>query len=74
MLSYIARRKRWWATLCELDPHIRLSEAMRANLLVELSGLSRQEQLMIKTAARSQTTDVYARVLVQHHSVVHMKE
>ena len=74
MLSYIARRKRWWSTLCELDPDIRLSEAMRANLLVELSGLSRQEQLMVKTAARSQTTDEYARVLVQHHSVVHMKE
>ena len=32
MLSYIARRKRWWATLCELDPDIRRSEAMRANL------------------------------------------
>ncbi|OLP87405.1 hypothetical protein AK812_SmicGene31376 [Symbiodinium microadriaticum] len=74
MLSYIARRKRWWSTLCELDPDIRLSEAMRANLLVELSGLSRQEQLMVKTAARSQTTDEFARVLVQQHSVVHMKE
>ncbi|OLP77417.1 hypothetical protein AK812_SmicGene42525 [Symbiodinium microadriaticum] len=74
MLSYIARRKRWWSTLCELDPDIRLSEATRANLLVELSGLTRQEQLMVKTAARSQTTDEYARVLVQHHSVVHMKE
>ena len=60
--------------LCELDPDIRLSEAMRANLLVELSGLSRQEQLMVKTAARSQTADEFARVLVQHHSVVHMKE
>ena len=74
MLSYIARRKRWWSTLCELDPDIRLSEAMRSNLLVELSGLSRQEQLMVRTAARSQTTDEYARVLVQHHSVLHMKE
>ena len=28
---------------------------------------------MVKTAARSQTTDEFARVLVQHHSVVHMK-
>ena len=40
MLSYIARRKRWWSTLCELDPDIRLSEAMRANLLVELPALA----------------------------------
>ena len=69
MLSYIARRKRWWSTLRELDPDIRLSEAMR-----ELSGLDRTEQLMIKTAARTHSIDEYAKVLVQHHSVMHMKE
>ena len=74
MLSHIARRKRWWSTLRELDPDIRLSEAMRANLLVELSGLDRTEQLMIKTAARTHSVDEYAKVLAQHHSVVHMKE
>ena len=74
MLSYIARRKRLWSTFRELDPDIRLSEPMRANLLVELSGLSRQEQLMMKTAARAHTVEEYARVLVQHHSVVHMKD
>ena len=74
MLSYIARRKRWWSTLRELDPDIRLSEAMRANLLAELSGLDRTEHLMVKTAARTHSVDEYAKVLVQHHSVVHMKE
>ncbi|CAE7246083.1 RE2 [Symbiodinium natans] len=52
----------------------RLSEAMRANLLVELSGLSRQEQLMVRTAAQAETVDEYARVLIKHHSVVHMRE
>ena len=57
MLSYIARRKRWWSTLRELDPDIRLSEAMWANLLVELSGVDRTEQLMVKTAARSHSID-----------------
>ncbi|CAE7256176.1 AGM1 [Symbiodinium natans] len=74
MLSYISRRKRWWVTLRELDPEVRLSEAMRANLLVELSGLSRQEQLMVRTAAQAETVDEYARVLIKHHSVVHMRE
>ena len=74
MLLHIARRKRWWSTLRELDPDMRLSEAMSANRLVELSGLSRQEQLMIKTAARAHTVKEYAEVLVQHHSMVHMKE
>ena len=55
MLSYVNRRKRWWTTLRELDPEVRLSEAMRANLLVELSGLSRPQRLMVKTAATSET-------------------
>ena len=47
---------------------------MRANLLVELFGLSRQEHLMAKTVARAQTTDECATVLVQHHSIVHIQE
>ena len=64
MLSYVNRRKRWWTTLQELDPEVRLSEAMRANLLVEFSGLSRPKQLMVKTAASSETVAEYARVLV----------
>ena len=74
MLSYVNRRKRWWTTLQELDPEVRLSEAMRANLLVELSGLSKPEQLMVKTAAASETVAEYARVLTQHHAQVHMRE
>ena len=53
MLSCIARRKMWRPTLGMLDPDIRLSEAMGAHLVVELFGLSRQEQLMIKTVACS---------------------
>ena len=37
-------------------------------------ALVARSSLWSKTAARSQTTDEFARVLVQHHSVVHMKE
>ena len=47
MLSYVSRRKRWWVTLQELDGETKLSEAMRANLLVELRGLQRSEQLLV---------------------------
>ena len=53
---------------------MRLSEAMRANLLVELSSLSRQEQLMVRTAAQTETVDEYARVLIRRRSVVRMRE
>ena len=51
MVSYCSRRRRWWRTLCELDPTISLSESMRAELMLELSGLSRQEQLVVKACA-----------------------
>ena len=74
MLSLVSRRRRWWAMLTELDPGILLSNTLRADLLLETSGLSRNEQLMIKTAAREQTFDEYARVLTEQHAVVHMKE
>ena len=74
MLSYIARRKRWWSTIRELTRTSVFVRSLRANLLVELSGLDRTEQLMVKTAARAHSVDKYAKVFVQHHSVVHMKE
>ena len=43
MLSYVSRRRRWWNLLKNLDGSIELSEPMRVELLLELSGLSRQE-------------------------------
>ena len=42
MLSYVSRRRRWWKLLKTLDGSIELSEPMRVELLLELSGLSRQ--------------------------------
>ena len=48
MLSYISRRRRWWKLLKSLDSSIELSEPMRVELLLELSGLSGQESLVIK--------------------------
>ena len=50
ILSFIGRRKRWWIQLKELDPEMTISTQMRAELLLETSGLTRQEQLMVKTA------------------------
>ena len=37
-----------------------LSDAMRANLLFELCGLPRAEQLMIKTAAKAETVECFS--------------
>ena len=48
MLSYVSRRRRWWKLLRTLDTTIELSEPMRVELLLELSGLTHQEALVIK--------------------------
>ena len=50
MLSYVSRRRRWWKLLKPLDSSIELSEPMRVELFLELSGLNRQEALVIKAA------------------------
>ena len=51
MLSYTQRRRRWWKTLIELDPLMQLSDSLRMELMLELSGLSRQEGRVIQACA-----------------------
>ena len=58
-----------------LDTTIELSEPMRVELLLELSGLTRQEALVIKACADdSKNFDAVSRVLVDHYSGVHLRE
>eukprot|EP00439_Symbiodinium_sp_Y106_P053021 s2973_g7.t1 len=75
MLSYVSRRRRWWKLLKSLDSSIELSEPMRVELLLELSGLSRQESLVIKACtSNSKSFEAIAATLVEHCSGVHLKE
>ena len=75
MLSYISRRRRWWKLLKSLDSSIELSEPMRVELLLELSGLSGQESLVIKACTSdSRSFEAVAATLVEHYSDVHLKE
>ena len=75
MLPYVSRRRRWWKLLKSLDSSIELSEPMRVELLLELSGLSRQESLVIKACTSdSRSFEAVAATLVEHYSGVHLKE
>ena len=38
MISYLDRRRRWWCVISELDPTTQLSEAMRAELMIDHSA------------------------------------
>ncbi|CAL1129119.1 unnamed protein product [Cladocopium goreaui] len=74
ILSFIGRRKRWWIQLKELDPEMAISTQMRAELLLETSGPSRQEQLMVKTACPKPSFEGYSEILLEHHGRIHLRD
>ena len=75
MLSYVSGRRRWWKLLKTLDGSIELSEPMRVELLLELSGLSRQEIIVIKACAPdAKSFKSVAATLVEQYSGVHLHE
>ena len=75
MLSYVSRRRRWWNLLKTLDGSIELSEPMRVELLLELSGLSRQEIIVIKACAPdAKSFESVAATLAEQYSGVHLRE
>ena len=60
--------------MTQLDPRISLSDSLRAELLLELSGLTRDQQLMIKAcAAGSRDFDTYAKIMTEHHGLIHLR-
>ena len=74
MLSYTQRRRRWWTLLVELDPTMMISEAFRTELLLEMSGMSRQEILVVKACRKNDDFEGTARVLVDNYSGIHLRE
>ena len=64
-LSCTQRRRRWWLTLIELDPSMQLSDSLRMELMLALSGLSRQEGLVVRACATSKDFEGVAKVLVE---------
>ena len=74
VVSYIGRRRRWWTLMTQMDSRISLSDSLRAELLLELSGLSRDQQLMIKACAGGvHEFDKYAQIMTEHHGLIHLR-
>ena len=74
VVSYVGRRRRWWLLMQQLDPRISLSDSLRAELLLELSGLTRDQQLMIKACAGGiDTFEGYAKIMIEHHGLIHLR-
>ena len=75
MFSYVSRRRRWWDTLKQLDDKTVISENIRSDLLLSMSGLDYDKQLLIKTTVGNRKDfDEIAKALIKQHPRVHMKE
>eukprot|EP00435_Cladocopium_sp_Y103_P035301 s1209_g9.t1 len=70
MLSYTQRRRRWWRTLVKLDPSMQLSDSLRMELMLELSGLSRQEGLVVRACATTKDIEGVAEDEYDYHDDV----
>ena len=75
MVSYIDRRRRWLRKLQQLDKATHINEAVLTDLLLDNSGLSRNERLMVLTSMGSSvaTRDAES-ALIKMHSRIHTLE
>ena len=75
MLAHISRRRRWYKTLKELDPKTEISQNIRADLLLMLSGIDEDKQLMVRTSVGNVSDfDKIADALVRQHPRIHLNE
>ena len=75
MQQYTARRRRCWKLLKELDNEIELSEGHRADMLLDLSGLSREERIMIQASiGNARDFEKIADALMVQHPRRHLGE
>ena len=70
MISYVERRRRWWDMLKKLDPKIDLSDTLLGELLLEHSGLSHNERMMVMTSTFNDLDfDKVAEALIKQHAL-----
>ena len=62
MASYIQRRRRWFAKLIALDAAYKVPETLLTDMLLENSGLSEQQQLMVTNTVRARTSLTFENV------------
>ena len=73
MKQYVSRRRRCWILSTQMDPEIDLSEGHRSDMLLDLSGLTREEACygagLLEPAARHIFT---CKVIAQHRRHVRL--
>ena len=69
MKQYFSRRRRCWTLLVQMDQVIHLSEGHRSDLLLDLSGLTREERVMVQASTDNERDfDRVADALIMQHT------
>ena len=50
----VSRRRRCWTLLTQVDPLMHLSEGHRSDMLLDLSGLTREERVMVQASINNE--------------------
>ena len=50
MKQHVSRRRSCWTLLVQMDPVIHFSEGHRSEMLLDLSGLTREERVMVQVS------------------------
>ena len=75
MKQYVSRGRRCWALLTQMDPVIHLSEGHRSDMLLDLSGLTREYRVMAQASISNERDfDRVAEALIIQHPRIHLCE
>ena len=74
MKQCVSRRRRCWTSLVQMDPVIHLSEGHRSDMLLDLSGLTREERVMVQASMNNERDfDRVAEALIIQHPHTHLR-
>ena len=75
MKQYVSRRRRCWTLLTQMDPVMHLSEGHRLDILLDLSGLTREERVVVQASTDNEREfDKVADALIIQHPRVHLRD
>ena len=75
MKRYVSRRRRCRTLLVQMDPVIHLSEGHRSDMFVDLSGLTREERVMVQASISNERgSDRVAEALIIQDPHMHLRE
>ena len=75
MKQHVSRRRRCWTLLDQMDPVRHFSEEHRSDMLLDLSGLTREERVMVQASMSNERDfDRVADALIIQHPRIHLRE